>query len=114
MEFHNTKRHEDVKMGDDFHFEWGFGKALNHTLTIGPAGYAQWKVTEDGGKDVTWDRTVKDRTFAAGPEVQLAFPKYMTFVSARGLAEFGARGRGQGTAVWLTVTHRFDSGKTER
>jgi len=106
-EFHATKEDVAVKMGDDFHVEYGLANAVRPTLKIGAVGYTQWKVTEDSGKDVTWDASVKDRVFASGVEVMKVFPKQMFFVQLRGLLEYGARGRSQGQAVILVLTKRL-------
>ena len=106
-EFHATKEGEAVKMGDDFHVEYGLANAVRPLLKIGAVGYMQRKVTEDSGKDVTWDASVRDRVFASGIEVMKIFPRQMFFVQLRGLFEYGARGRSQDEALVLVLTKRF-------
>jgi len=105
-EFHGENKDVNVDPGDDFHFEWGLGKAIKPGLEIGLAGYCQWQVTDDSGSDVVWDLT-KDRVYAVGPELALAFPKSMIFLSFRALFEFSARDRTEGSMFVITFTKRF-------
>lgn len=44
---------------------------------------------------------------AIGPEINVAFPKPMVFVSFRCLCEFMAKDRAQGQTFFLTLTKRF-------
>jgi hypothetical protein len=107
-EIHTEKEGEDLRAGDDFHFEWGIGKALPSNWKIGPlqfwevgvAGYAQWQVTDDRGDDVTWDKDKHDRVFAAGPEIRCMIPQWKLLVELRCEKEFGAVDRSEG---WLTA-----------
>jgi len=105
-EFHGENQDVKVDPGDDFHVEWGLGKVIKPGLEIGLAGYCQWQVTEDKGSDVVWDMK-KDRVYAAGPELSLAFPESMVFLSFRALLEFGARDRTEGSMFVVTLTKRF-------
>jgi len=49
----------------------------------------------------------QDRVAGIGPEVNVAFPKPMLFVSFRYLNEFMAENRAQGHTFTLTLTKRF-------
>jgi hypothetical protein len=107
-EIHTEKEGEDLRAGDDFHFEWGIGKALPPDWKIGSlqfwevgvAGYAQWQVTDDRGDDVTWDKDKHDRVFAAGPEIRCMIPQWKLLLELRCEKEFGAVDRSEG---WLTA-----------
>ena len=68
-------------------------------------GYYQQKVTSDSGPALSV--LPQDRVAAIGPEISLAFPKPMLFVSLRYLNEFMAENRAQGNTVTLTLTKRF-------
>ena len=59
-------------------------------------------MTTDSGAN-----TERDRVAAFGPEVSVAFPKQMLFVSLRYLYEFMAQSRAEGNTVSLTLTKRF-------
>jgi hypothetical protein len=110
-EIHGKQRGHDVQLGDDFHFEWGIGKALPSSVEIGPlkgfevgvVGYAQFQVNDDSGKDVTWDK-VHDRVFAVGPEIRFAIPKWKTLIEIRSNFEFGAVDRTQGIMTSFNIT----------
>lgn len=113
-ETHAKQRGHDVRYGDDFHFEWGIGKALPSSVGIGPlkgfevgvVGYAQFQVTDDRGKDVAWDN-VHDRVFAVGPEIRFAIPEWKTLVELRTNIEFGAVDRTEGVMTSLNITRAF-------
>jgi hypothetical protein len=113
-ETHAKQRGHDVRYGDDFHFEWGIGKALPASAGIGPlkgfevgvVGYAQFQVTDDRGKDVAWD-DVHDRVFAVGPEIRFAVPTWKTLVELRTNIEFGAVDCTEGIMTSLNITKAF-------
>jgi hypothetical protein len=113
-EIHSQQRGHEVQMGDDFHFEWGIGKALPSSVQIGPlkgfevgvVGYAQFQVTDDSGSDVTWD-DVHDRVFAVGPEIRFAIPQWKTLVELRTNFEFGAVDRTEGIMTTFNITKAF-------
>jgi hypothetical protein len=114
-EIHSRQRGHDVTLGDDYHFEWGIGKALPPSMGIGPlrcfevgvVGYAQFQITDDRGSDVTWDKSVHDRVFAVGPEIRFAIPAWKSVVELRTNFEFGAKDRTEGTMVNLNFTKAF-------
>lgn len=108
FEYHTDKRHQDIHMGDDMHFEWGAARALKTPgVKVGAAGYAQWKVTDDTGKDVTWTGTAHDRVFAAGPELVMPLPHSHYLMQMRGEVEFGARSRTAGEVLNLTFVRKM-------
>ncbi|WP_461538259.1 SphA family protein [Spongorhabdus nitratireducens] len=105
-EVHSRKKHSHFTPGDDFHFEWGVGKTFQNGWNAGIAGYSQWQVTDDKGRDAV-NRHVHDRVHAAGPELTIALPASRSSVNLRALKEFGARDRAEGTVATLTFTHMF-------
>lgn len=108
FEYHTAKRKQDIHMGDDMHFEWGAARDLNKPgMKLGAAGYAQWKVTDDSGKDVTWTPTAHDRVFAAGPELDMPLPRTPYQMQMRGEVEFGARSRTAGEVLSVVFTRRM-------
>lgn len=106
-EVHSNGIKRDINPGDDFHFEWGIGKKINDLWTVGLAGYCQWQVSDDSGSDVYWDRTVRDRVKAIGPEVDWVVPKWKSLFQVRILREFEAHDRPQGTFVAFVFTKAF-------
>jgi hypothetical protein len=102
-EMHGDRQQADLRKGDDFHFEAGVGKKINDLWEVGVAGYAQWQVSDDKGKDAT-NPGVHDRVFGLGPEVVVAVPAIGSSVSVRGIAEFGARDRPEGNILTVTLT----------
>lgn len=114
-EVHGKKRGEDLTLGDDFHFEWGIGKALPAAWKMGPlrfwelgvAGYGQWQVTDDRGDAVNWDRDEHDRVFAAGPEIRCMVPQWKLLLELRALKEFGAVDRSEGYLTAFVLTKAF-------
>jgi hypothetical protein len=113
-EIHSRKRtgtamgDDDVKPGDDFHFEWGLGKTLAKVWDVGVVGYCQWQLKEDKGTNAPTD---KDEAYAIGPEVSMFYPPWMTQFSLRSLWEFGVEGRStgrpEGNRTFLVITKIF-------
>ncbi|MBF0163563.1 MAG: transporter [Magnetococcales bacterium] len=103
-ETHSKKDETDLRLGDDFHFEWGVGRKVSDLVELGLAGYAQWQVTDDKGSAAVGDPTVHDRVFGIGPEVMATVPFLKSVLSLRAIKEFGAEDRPQGSIVALTLT----------
>jgi hypothetical protein len=102
--------HHGVRIGDALTIEGGLGYALNKTVTIGPVGYYQQKITEDKGNGSTG----RDRVAGIGPEVSANLPWLGGFnASLRYCYEFMAEGasvppgRLQGHTIALTLTKKF-------
>ena len=103
-EMHTKQKETDKTPGDHFHFEWGVGKRFAKYWQAGAAGYCSWQVTEDTGPGAS---KLKSRTFAAGPEINVAIPKYKAQVGIRSLWEFESRNSTQGNITTLTLTLSF-------
>ena len=104
-EFNTEQRDTDVIPGQAYTLEWGVSKNLAKVIDVGAVGYFQQKVTSDHGNYLY--KKPRDLVAAVGPEVNVAFPKPMLFISLRYLYEFEAENRAQGHTVSLTLTKRF-------
>jgi hypothetical protein len=102
-EFNTEQRDTDITYGQAYTLEWGIGKTLAKVYDVGVVGYYQQQVTSNDGP-ASEDR---NRVAAIGPEISVAFPKPMLFVSFRYLYEFMAESRAQGHTFALTLTKRF-------
>jgi hypothetical protein len=102
-EINTESRDANITPGHAYTLEWGIGKALNPGLEVGVVGYYQQQLT---GHDLDGS-AANDRVAAIGPEISLAFPKPMLFVSLRYLSEFMAEDRLQGQTFTLTLTKRL-------
>ena len=103
-EVHTKQKQTHKTPGDHFHFEWGLGKRFAKYWQAGAAGYCSWQVTDDKGPGAS---KKKYRTFAAGPEINVAITKYKAQVSLRSLWEFESRNSTQGNITTLTLTFSF-------
>jgi hypothetical protein len=103
-EFNTEQRDTHITPGQAYTLEWGISKTLAKVYDVGLVGYYQQKVTTDSGTGASKER---DRVASIGPEVSVAFPSWMTFVSLRYEYEFMAENRAQGHTITLTLTHRF-------
>jgi hypothetical protein len=103
-EFNTEQRDTHITPGQAYTLEWGVSKAVCKAADLGVVGYYQQKVTTDSGTGASKNR---DRVASVGPEVAVAFPKQMIFVSFRYLYEFMAEDRAQGQTFSLTLTKRF-------
>ncbi len=108
-EIHSEQKDTEATAGNDFTFEWGLGKTIpsKQIWNVGFSGYAHWQVTEDKGGQLMYDLGVKDKVFAAGPEVDCFIPSAKLQMELRGLFEFGAVDRPQGALVCLTLIKAF-------
>lgn len=102
-EFNTEQRDTHVTPGEAYTLEWSVSKTVAKVVDVGAVGYYQQQVTANSGSS---DNT-RNRVAAVGPEVNMAFPKQMLFISARYNYEFMADNRAQGSAVTLTLTKRF-------
>jgi len=102
-EFNTEQRDTHVTPGDAYTLEWGVSKTVAKVVDLGAVGYYQQQVTANSGASAG----SRNRVAAVGPEVSVAFPKQMFFVSLRYNYEFMAESRAQGNAVTLTLTKRF-------
>jgi hypothetical protein len=103
FEFNTEQRDTEVTYGDAYTLEWGVSKGVCKVVDLGMVGYYQQQVTANSGSPAS----SRNRVAAVGPEVSVAFPKQMFFVSLRYNYEFMAENRAQGNAVTLTLTKRF-------
>ena len=102
FEFNTEQRDTEVTYGDAYTLEWGVSKTMAKFIDLGAVGYYQQQVT--GNSDAA---PPLNRVAAVGPEISVAFPKQMFFVSLRYNYEFMADSRAQGNDVTLTLTKRF-------
>ncbi len=100
-EFNTEQRDTDITPGQAYTLEWGVSKTLQKVCDVGVVGYYQCQTTEDSGGSSL------DSVAAIGPEINVAFPKQMLFVSFRYLYEFNAENRAQGHTFALTLTKRL-------
>lgn len=101
-EFNTGQRDTHITPGQAYTLEWGISKTLEKVYDVGVVGYYQQQVTSDSGVDKS-----RDSVAAVGPEISVAFPKQMLFVSFRYLYEFTAENRAQGHTFALTLTKRL-------
>ncbi len=110
-EIHSKLRGLNYYPGDNLCIDWGVGKQLGKTWTVGVAGYAEWQTTKDTGRDVPpgIDGGI-DRVYAIGPELIFALPEKKCFwgnvsfsgnINGRYLVEFCAFNRTEGQAKIL-------------
>ena len=112
-EFHQKKRHEDLKVGNNATFEGGVGKVFvknqgKQLIQVGAVGYAEFQLTNDSGSAVpalTADN--KDRVFALGAEFGVILPTKKFNFMVRVLPEFGARNRTQGVTTVFAIGKSF-------
>jgi hypothetical protein len=106
-ELHSQKKDYHFTPGDDFHFEWGFGKSFKQGFEVGAVGYCEWQMTGDMGSGAFGAHFKKDRVYAAGVEGNYFIKEIGTHLSLRVLREFGAENRPEGIKTMLTFTKRF-------
>jgi hypothetical protein len=103
-EFNTEQRDTHITPGQAYTLEWGVSKTFKKTIDVGLVGYYQQQVNTDSGFGASKSR---DRVAALGPEISVAFPKHMFFLSFRYLYEFTAEDRAQGHTFAITLTKKF-------
>lgn len=112
-EFHHTKRHSDVRVGNNVTFEYGVGKTFIRNkgaqiYQLGLVGYSEFQLSNDSGTAVSqFNLGAKDRVFAFGPEFDMILPAKKLNFLVRILPEFGARSRTQGVTVFIALAKTF-------
>ena len=103
-EIHTQQEGTRQTHGDDFSFEWGLGRTFNGLIDVGLSGYCYWQVTDDSGPR---SDDYRERGYAVGPEISVAFPEWNMSVALRSQWEFGSRNRAQGNLTNLVLTYSF-------
>jgi hypothetical protein len=112
-EFHHTKRHEDVKAGNNMTLEYGLAKTYirnqgRRLLQVGAVGYGEFQLTNDSGSDVIpFNHGNKDHVFGLGGEFGVIWPANKLNFLVRIIPEFGARSRTQGFTFVTAVGKDF-------
>jgi hypothetical protein len=103
-EINTEQRDTHITPGQAYTLEWGVSKTVAKVIDVGGVGNFQQQVTTDSGPGASG---LRDHVAAIGPEISVAFPKQMLFVSFRYLYEFAADNRAQGNTLALTFTKRL-------
>ena len=112
-EAHHTKRHEDVKVGNNVTFEYAVGRTFvkndgKQLIQLGIVGYSEFQLTNDSGTGVTpANLDAKDRVHAVGGEFGLILPTKKLNFMVRVLPEYGAHSRTQGVTIALAISKSF-------
>ena len=102
-EFNTEQRDTHVTPGQAYTLEWGVSKTVAKVIDLGAVSYYQQQVTSNSGAPAS----SRNRVAAAGPEINVVFPKQMLFISFRYDYEFMAENRAQGHTFALTLTKRL-------
>ncbi|QAR33291.1 transporter [Geovibrio thiophilus] len=105
-EKHFENRDLDITYGDDLNLEWGVGRTIG-IFDAGLSGYAHWQITDDSGKDVSWDKSVHDRKFGIGPELNAFISQINGQVKIKYYKEFSTEDSTEGNALWLTFSTKL-------
>lgn len=112
-EFHQKKRHEDLKVGNNMTLEYGVGKIFvknqgKQLIQFGLAGYAEFQLANDSGTAVpALTAGNRDRVFAIGPEFGVILPTRKLNFLVRVLPEFAACNRTQGVTMVFALGKSF-------
>ncbi|CAK7017511.1 MAG: hypothetical protein DELT_02298 [Desulfovibrio sp.] len=99
-------KQEDTRVtpGEDFHFEWGIGKSFACGFEIGVAGYSQWQLREDKGRNASPGH---EQAHAIGPEISYTHAPWGLTVALRSLWEFENKNTTEGNVTSLVFTKAF-------
>jgi hypothetical protein len=111
-EINQKKQEFDITPGSHVTLNWGISQYLPLTkdrkllLEIGPAGYSQWKVTDDTGSDAR-NGDVLDQVHAVGGQVGLTYAPWNAVLNFHYLHEFASQARFQGQVLGLSLALKF-------
>lgn len=103
----SKQEHTSIRPGDDFHFEWGVGKSFSSGFEVGVAGYCQWQLKEDKGRNANPTGHSMEKAYAVGPEINYTFDSVGLNVALRSLWEFENKATTQGNITSLVFTKAF-------
>ena len=112
-EVHGNKEGYDIRSGDTLTVNWGLSQflPLNKDKTwlaeVGFAGYDLFQVSDDRGRDVTYDASVHDQVHAYGVQLGLVQTKWNATMTLRWMHEYGARDRFEGNMYVLNFAVKF-------
>jgi len=92
-EINQRERDVDFTIGNIYTLEWAVSREVTKTVQAAAVGYYQAQVTNNSGAG----NEPYGRVAAVGPEVEVAFPKYMLNCSFRYVYEFYAETVCKGT-----------------
>ena len=102
-EIPGTQSGTRITPGQALILEYGAGKAVSDTVTLGVVGYATWQTTDqkERGSQVNRNRY---QNFGVGPEIQVEVPDWNMTFSGRVYFDYGARNINQGTFGVVSFT----------
>lgn len=112
-EVHGNKQDVDIRPGDTLTINWGLSQflPLNKDKTwlaeVGFGGYDLFQVSDDRGRDVTYDAGVHDQVHAYGVQIGLAQTKWNATMTLRWMHEYGARDRFEGDMYVLNFAMKL-------
>jgi hypothetical protein len=90
----------------------GVGGPVVRGVDLGVAGYALWQVTDDRGADLPAQlRGLHERSYGAGPEVDVAIPAIRARATARLVWDLDGQARPMGATFVVGVTYRAVNGQ---
>jgi hypothetical protein len=110
-EIHSEKEDFHVTPGQDLSLNWGISQYLpldkdqTWLVEIGPAGYEQWQVTSDDGRNAA--NGVLDQVHAAGGQVGITSVKHEAAVNFHYFREYASEDRFEGNVFGLSGAIHF-------
>jgi hypothetical protein len=103
-EFNQEQEQTGVTPGQYWTVDFAVARSITPTFELGMAGYHQMATTAASNDTGS---VMKDYATALGPEISLAFPQKMFFVSARYMREVSVDNRSEGNTINITITKKF-------
>jgi hypothetical protein len=100
----------DLTPGDNLTLNWGISqflplkKDMTLLLEAGPAGYDNWQITEDSGRDAS---SSTHEVHAAGGQLGLTYVPWFLSLNCHAFYEYASEGRFQGTSFGVTIAKKF-------
>ncbi len=111
-EYNSEKEDFDLRPGQMVSLNWGISQYLplnkchELLLSVGPAGYDTWQITDTTGKDVI-NRSARSKVHSVGGELGLTYVPWNAFVTVHGFYEYAAQSRFQGASLGINLGIKF-------
>ena len=111
-EYNTRQQGTDVKYGQNLWLNWGISQYLPLTkddkllLEVGPAGYYEWQVSDTQGS-LTESPSGRTHVAAVGGQVGLTYVPWNLILNFRGMHEYYAEDRVQGSSFSINLLKKF-------
>jgi hypothetical protein len=105
VEVNSQKRGIDITRGSTIQAQGGLGTTIARFFDVGAVGFALWQITDNAGSDLPpMLQGARDRTFGAGPEIDVTVAPIRSRIILRYEHDFASESRPSGQILLIGLT----------